>query len=214
VSAQIARDRFTRPCWQRQHCTPSTLALRHRQRGCPPVDVLQPEPGDLEPVSAIGLKTFEEINASMSKMTGIPVTQTSVAATYNTVRQQLPTVTDIKGFLASHQMGITQLAIQYCDALVEDNAARTAFFPAVNFNADVATAFSEGNRPAVIDPLLENLVGENISTQPTNEAVENELNNLMDKLTFCPGGCDSGRTETVVKASCAAVLGSAVTLIQ
>ena len=176
----------------------------------------QPEPDDLDPVSTIGLKTFGEINASMSRMTGIPVTQTAVATTYNTVKQQLPTVTDIEGFLASHQMGITQLAIQYCDALVKDTSARAAFFPSVNFTADLTTVFSAGNRPAVINPLLENLVGTNIGTQPTDTAITDELNGLIDTLTACSdtGSCETDRTETVVKASCAAVLGSAATLIQ
>lgn len=176
----------------------------------------QPEPDDLDPVSTIGLKTFGEINASMSRMTGIPVTQTAVATTYNTVKQQLPTVTDIEGFLASHQMGITQLAIQYCDALVKDTSARAAFFPSVNFTADLTTVFSAGNRPAVINPLLENLVGTNIGAQPTDTAITDELNGLIDTLTACSdtGSCETDRTETVVKASCAAVLGSAATLIQ
>jgi hypothetical protein len=180
------------------------------EEGLPPS---QPTPDDLDPVSTIGLKTFEEINASMSKMTGIPVAQQGVSETYNTVRQQLPTVTDIEGFLASHQMGITQLAIQYCDALVSDTTARAGFFPGFDFGANYTTAFDATGRSQVIGPLLENLVGDNINTQPTNTAIETELNGLIDKLTVCSGNC-GGRTETIVKASCAAVLGSAVTLIQ
>lgn len=174
----------------------------------------QPAPANLDPVSAIGLKTFEEVNASMSRVTGIPTTEPAVENTYNLVKQQLPTIPDIEGFLASHQMGITQLAIQYCDALVRDTSARDVFFPDFNFNADVATAFDPAGRAAVTGPLLDKLVGANISTQPTNASIETELDGLMDTLTACAGSCPAGRTETVVKASCAAVLGSAVTLIQ
>jgi hypothetical protein len=173
----------------------------------------QPTPENLDAVSTIGLKTFEEINASMSKMTGIPVTEPAVNSTYNTVKQQLPTVTDIEGFLGSHQMGITQLAIQYCDALVRDTSARAAFFPGFNFGTSYTTAFDSAGRAQVIDPLLANLVGNNITTQPTNATIEGELNGLIDTLTVCSENC-GGRTETIVKASCAAVLGSAVTLIQ
>jgi concanavalin A-like lectin/glucanase superfamily protein len=175
----------------------------------------QPDPDDLGDVSTIGLKTFEEINASMSKMTGIPTTEPAVYGTYNLVKQQLPTVPDIAGFLASHQMGITQLAIQYCDALVRNDTARADFFPdSFNFNASVAVAFDAAGREALTGVLLDKLVGTNIGTQPSDTAVEAELNSLITTLTACPEGCDAERTKTVVKASCAAVLGSAVTLIQ
>ena len=176
----------------------------------------QPTPEDLDSVSTVGLKTFEEINASMSKMTGIPTTQSAVATTYSTVKQQLPTVPDIKGFLASHQMGITQMAIQYCDALVEDGTKRTAFFNGFDFNANVADAFDAAGRSQVTDALLANFIGTGLDTQPTNAEIEIELNGLIDTLAVCSGDCSDPveRTRTVVKASCAAVLGSAVTLIQ
>lgn len=87
----------------------------------------QPEPADLEPSSEIGLKTFDEINESMARMTGVVKTTPAVLATYNTVKQQLPTVENIQGFLSSHQMAVTQMAIQYCDALVSNGFLRSDF---------------------------------------------------------------------------------------
>lgn len=179
-----------------------------------PVSV-RPEPGDSEPVSAIGLKTFDEVNASMSKVTGIPVTADAVAATFSKVKQQLPSVENIEGFLASHQMAITQMAIQYCDLLVADQARRDAFFPNFSFTENAATAFDTTGQAQVTGPLIREFVGENLATQPANTAIETELGELMTKLADCDGGnCPPERTETVVKASCAAVLGSATTLIQ
>jgi hypothetical protein len=62
---------------------------------------------------------------------------------------------------------------------------------------------------------MEKFVGTSLTTQPSDADIEAELDALMGRLTTCGGGsCEAGRTETVVKASCAAVLGSAVTLIQ
>ena len=90
-------------------------------------------PVDLEPQADIGIRNFAEVNASMSTLTGIPTNQSEVSATYNQLRQQLPSVTSMQSFLASNQMAITQLAIRYCDVLVEDNAARDALFPEFNF---------------------------------------------------------------------------------
>ena len=100
-----------------------------------------PPPPDGDPASEIGLRTFEEISASMSNMTGVPTTNVNVAETYMRVREQLPTVENIEGFLSSHQVGAAQLAIEYCNELVNDNGLRAAYFPGFNFTAPAATAF-------------------------------------------------------------------------
>jgi hypothetical protein len=57
-------------------------------------------------------------------------------------------------------------------------------------------------------------VGTGLATQPSLPEVRTELDGLIDRLTACGAGCDSNRTATVVKASCAAVIGSASTLLQ
>jgi hypothetical protein len=44
--------------------------------------------------------------------------------------------------------------------------------------------------------------------------VRGELDNLTTDLASCGGSCAADRTETIVKAACAATLGSAVTLVQ
>lgn len=175
----------------------------------------QPEPDDLDPVSVIGIKTFDEVNASMSKVTGIPTTNPDVYDTFVKVKQQLPTVENIDGFLSSQQMAITQMAIQYCDVLVSDNARRDEFFPDFNFSENASTAFDGDGQGHITGPLLSEFVGQDLDTQPANSDIDDELGSLMAKLSECNGGtCADGRTETIVKASCAAVLGSAVTLIQ
>ncbi|PCM45482.1 LamG domain-containing protein [Marinobacter sp. ANT_B65] len=172
-------------------------------------------PPDLPASSDIGLKTFDEINESMARMTGIAKTQPAVLNTFNTVKQQLPTVENIGGFLSSHQMAVTQMAIQYCDALISDGAARAAFFPGFDFSAAVGSAFDHEGKSLITDRLLERFVGENLATQPAALEIETELSSLIDKLSQCgTGGCSNDRTETIVKASCAAVLGSATTLVQ
>jgi len=178
----------------------------------PPAPV---SPVDDTPVADIGLKTFDEINITMSALTGIDKTETAIDNTYRTIRQQLPSVETIDGFLSAHQMAVTQLAIQYCNALVEDSSLRATYFPGFNFGASAETAFdTPAERDLVINPLLSNMVGSNLDSQPEDTAIESELNDLMDILTSCSGACDADRTETVVKATCAAVLGSAATLVQ
>ncbi len=172
-----------------------------------------PAPADEDPVPEIGLRTFDEINASMSVITGVDQTSTNVFNTYTTIRQQLPTVENIDGFLSAHQMAITQLAIQYCDTLVEDAGLSAGFFPGFDFDESYTTAFDVAGRDLIINPLLNEVVGSNLNSQPDTADIRDELNDLMDTLTVCSGDCSS-RTRTIVKASCAAVLGSAVMLVQ
>ena len=164
----------------------------------------------------IGLKTFDEVNASMSVMTGVASTDTKVKNTFDKVKQQLPTAENIGGFLSAHQMAMTQLAIQYCDALVEDNTLRSSFFPSFDFDESANTAFDVDGRNLIINPLISKFIGSNLSSQPADSDVITELNSLMDTLTTCANttSCDTQRTTTTVKATCAAVLGSATTLVQ
>ncbi len=174
-----------------------------------------PDPPDADPSSEIGLRTFEEISASMAGMTGIPVTNPRVAETYGRVREQLPTVENIEGFLSSHQVGAAQLAIEYCNELVDDTGLRAAYFPGFNFGASAATAFdTPGERALVTGPLTARAVGTGVATQPTAAEVSAEVDALIGRLTACGGSCAADRTEVIVKAACSAVIGSASTLLQ
>lgn len=182
-----------------------------------------PPAADIPDQARLGIKTFAAINQSLAAITGVSPTVPGVRDTYEKVEQQLPTLAQMEGFLAAQQMGITQLAVSYCNALVGDSpsgsAARDAFFGSFNFSAPVSSAFNSSGRSQVINPLLEHLVaaeveGESLDSQPNPAALRGELNNLIDTMTACGGSCPAGRTYTVVKATCAAALGSAVMLIQ
>ena len=111
-------------------------------------------------------------------------------------------------------MAITQLAIEYCNALVDDSSLRSSFFPGFNFSASASSAFDTTGLNQVISPIISNFVGDNVSTQPNDSDIETELTSLIDRLDDCGSSCASDRTETIVKAACTAVLGSAVILIQ
>lgn len=179
---------------------------------------LQPAtPADADPKPDIGLRTFAEINATMAAVTGVSTTQPDVKKSYETIMQQLPTVESIDGFQAAHQVAVSQLAIEYCNALVNDVTLRGSYFPGFDFGAGAATAFNTTvKKDQVRDPLVNRIMGTNLATQPSVVTVKNELDTLI-KYLIDPercGSCDAVRTQTVVKASCAAMLGSAVMLLQ
>jgi hypothetical protein len=172
-------------------------------------------PVDLPPQSQVGLRQFEEISATMSTMTTVPTTQAEVKATYELVKQALPQSESVEGFLSAQQVGIAQLSIEYCNALVENTGLRGAYFPGVDFSGSAGAVFGNaGARDQVFNPLLDRMLGVSVGTQPDRAAVRSELDSLAAKLSSCGGSCAADRSKTIAKASCGAVLGSAVTLLQ
>jgi hypothetical protein len=174
---------------------------------------IAPPPVNDVPQPDIGVKIFDDINASMAAVTGVSPTTGSVASTYNTVKQALPTSEAIEGFSSSQQAGITQLAVAYCNSLSNNSGLRATVystFPSGNWSASAATAFdTQGERDAIIVPLYNRAVGTNLLTQPSLASVSGELNALITRLLA--GGAN---TPTVVTAVCAATVGSAVTTVQ
>lgn len=202
-------------------------------------------PADGTPVPEVGLRTFEEILASMSVMTGVdpylPAFSTVLETYYREnagivsgIKQQLPSVEAAQGFLAAHQMGIAQLAIAYCDALVDDVTLRTSFFGTFGFTSDMTTAFGSGDSTAknqIVDALYDKMMGypdagngnATLLNMPSRAEVKLELigpsvDNLFDKLASncATAGCttDATRTLAITKAMCTSVLGSAAMLLQ
>jgi hypothetical protein len=194
----------------------------------PPVTPPPVVPSDLDPESEIGVRTFDEINASYAAITGIDPREPNVQNTYQTVRQSMPTIESAEAFLASHQVAIAQLAIEYCNALINDVGLRTSLFPGFPFDQPVATAFPGAGvtEDLLFDPLLNRVIGSAIApiaTQPDIATVKTELDGLVHGVpssTTTPrpgladGGGDASRTQTIAKSVCAAVLGSGVTLLQ
>jgi hypothetical protein len=185
---------------------------------------------DLAPSPHIGLRTFDEINATYAEVTLVAPTTTAVDMTYQELRQSLPAVESLNTFLSSHQVAIAQLAIQYCDAMIGTAGAPgpnlATLFPSFNWNN--GSEFST-NRDAFVNPLIDRIMGTNIGSQPIRAEVYEELasyqdpttavnadgesldrpDNLVDRLVA--GGSD---TRSIGKGVCAAMLGNAVTLVQ
>jgi hypothetical protein len=161
-------------------------------------------------------------------VTGVSPNTPAVKSTFVNIRQSLPAVDSIEAFLSSHQTAIAQLAIQYCDALIESPSA-TTYFPGLNLAGSPATVFgTNGGKDALIDPLINNMVGANLTSQPSGAELKNPytpsnaaadgptrpgLYGLIDTLNTCSGACPNSRTKLIAKATCGAVLGSGATLI-
>jgi hypothetical protein len=184
-----------------------------------------PTPQDLDPASDIGVRTFDEISATLSKLTGVSQNNQGVLDTMAEVRQAMPAIPSAEAYASSHQAAIGQLAVEYCHALMNDTALRGSTFPGFNFNTDPVTAF--GNRSALFNPLLDRVLGvTQLAHQPDRAAVIAELDMVLDGrvsvpprpglLNDLPAGesNNAARTPKVAAAICAAVVGSAAMLVQ
>ncbi|MEZ4216899.1 MAG: LamG domain-containing protein [Myxococcota bacterium] len=167
----------------------------------------------LPPVPAEGLRNFELVNASMATLTGVSPATPAVQSQFVALQEQLPAGFDLRTFVSSNQMGISKLALEYCDELVEDPVARDAFFgpgSTFAFDAPVATAFAGANADLVVDPIVDKMMGVGIPNQPSTAGVKAEVHALISSLNASCTVCDAQRTKDTVKAACTAVLGSAV----
>ena len=205
------------------------------------VPTVAADPGDpANPVdSDIGMRTFEEINATIAEITGVPVTNAAVDAVYDDYIQQLPTAETIGSFLPSHQMAIAQLALTSCSELVDSNPG---YFDLLNFSfGDTAqNAFvTQAQRDAIIKPLLtaamnvdQGAPANNLNTQPAELEISDLLSapgllsqdldpalsgdaysSLITEM-LSDGVNTTARTAQIVKAVCAVATGGAVMLVQ
>jgi hypothetical protein len=154
----------------------------------------------------------------MSNITGVPITDPNIASNFASIAQSLPSVPTIDAFSASNQQAVAQLAIVFCSELVNNPTLSAQFFPGLNLSQPAGTYFAtQSNVNLVINPLLSKAQivdghGVQIASQPSAAAVTTELNTLIGLLSA--GQNQAGRTAAVTTAACAAVLGSAVVVLQ
>src|SRR6202453_4102126 len=108
-----------------------------------------PAPGPV--VADIGVKTFAQVNATLSALTGVPTTDPNVSTTYLTVQQQLPPNPTLEGFSSANQVGVAQLAVQYCNEMVNNPTLLAQMLPGVTLSAGLFS--SQAGIDSVTGPL-------------------------------------------------------------
>jgi hypothetical protein len=142
-----------------------------------------------------------------------------VKKAYESVRQSLPAVSDFNGYLSSHQTAVAQLSLQYCNELVNDTSLRNSFFTGVDFSGGLTQAGGGGaievsdNGQALLDILALKAIGTG-DAQPSDAEFNADMGDLLKVSCPLSAPCSGSRTVDVIKAACAASLGSAATLVQ
>jgi hypothetical protein len=181
---------------------------------------------NLGPVMAdMGVRSFAQVNSTFSQLTGIPTSNTSVVSIYQAVQQQLPSINTLEAYSSAAQVGVAQLAVQYCQEVV---TAPAMVFPGVSFSsstysgvtATTANSYgvmqytASGQAVTVINDLAALAVGNgSLTHQPALSTVTTELTNLVGNLCSSSACNSTARVSAVTVGACAAALGNADVLI-
>jgi hypothetical protein len=166
-----------------------------------------PAPGPV--VADIGVRTFAQVNSTLSVLTGVPTTDPSVTATYQAVQQQLPATPTLEAFSSANQVGIAQLAIQYCNVMVNNPTYLAKVLPGVTVNASL---YPSGIN-SVTSALAARVLGSGLHSQPAASSVTGELTTLINNLCSTSACNTAARAQAVTAAACATAFGSADMLI-
>lgn len=158
--------------------------------------------------SAVGIKNFRQINATMSALTTIPTTNAVVAPVYAQLTTQLPDGNDIRTFLPSHQVAIAKLAVEYCDQMVVTPTAVAVVLPGIALNQTPATALNTAGRDAINKALIGRFWGSGRSDIPDMAESLATLSKLTDELLAGKNLNNAALTPNIVKGLCTAVLSS------
>ena len=128
------------------------------------------------------------------------------------MQQQLPAIPTLESFSSANQVGIAQLAVQYCNVAITTPALQAKLFPGVTFGPTLFN--TQGGINQVTGALAARVLGTNLTSQPAATTVTNELGTLISTLC-ASSSCtnNAGRVIAVTTAACAAALGSSDVLI-
>jgi hypothetical protein len=181
-----------------------------------PVVPYTPPAANNTPQPDFGIATFERVNHTLARITGVPITNSTVWAQYQTEQQSMAATPLISAFVAPNQTAMGQLANTYCGQLLANASYRDAFFGTgldANLNSTAASFFNTAaNRQIVENALVSNAIGASVNPQSAT-AVTNEVDSLLQLIPTL-SGYSNATVSTATQAACAAALGSAAVMLQ
>jgi hypothetical protein len=161
-------------------------------------------------VADIGVKTFAQVNSTLSALTGVPTANANVNATYLAVQQQLPPIPTLEGFSSANQVGVAQLAIQYCNVAVNTASLQAQLFGAPLSSSQFTT---QPGIDSVTTAIANKVLGTGLHSQPNASTITTELSSLIHTLCTTNSCTTAQGTNAVAAAACATAFGSADMLI-
>jgi hypothetical protein len=181
----------------------------------PPGTPTPPTPNNT-PQPDFGIATFERVNHSLSRITGVPITDPVVQPVFQAAQQAMPATSLISAFISSQQTAISGLANAYCGRLVGNQQLRDKFFgtgldASLGNNAGVLVGAGGATlRQTIETALATNAVGSNVSPAAYN-AVVTEVDALLQRVPTING---NAKVSDATIAACTATLASAAVTLQ
>jgi|HubBroStandDraft_1064217.scaffolds.fasta_scaffold14196_2 hypothetical protein len=162
-------------------------------------------------VADVGVRTFAQVNSTLSELTGVPTTNAAVNAIYLNVQQQLPSTPTLEAFSAANQVGTAQLAVQYCNSMVTTPSLAAQVLPGVNLSNTslFSTPAGINSVTSALAARVLNIGSYTLSSQPAASTITTELGNLIGILCATSACNNTARIMAVTSAACAAAFGSA-----
>jgi len=126
------------------------------------------------------------------------------------VQQQLPPTPIIEGFSSANQVGVAQLAIQYCNVAVNTPSLQAALFGAPLTSSQFNT---QPGIDSVTTAIANKVLGTGLHSQPAASTVTTELSTLIHALCTTNSCTTTQGTNAVAAAACATAFGSADMMI-
>jgi hypothetical protein len=167
------------------------------------------------PVPDYGIATYERINNSFSRLTGVPITDQVVQTLYMSSQQAMPATPLISAFVSSEQTAISGLANAYCGEMMASSSLRDAFFGTgldASLSASASGFFgaSGSAQRAIVINGLTNAIGTTAAPQVAS-AVGTEVDALITRV---PQINSAATVTQATVAACTASLASAAVTLQ
>lgn len=161
-------------------------------------------------MTSAGLRNYEQINATMATVTGVPMTTAAVKDMFaNQLATSLPTDNDIKAFLGSQQVAVYKLAVTYCETLVTSATLRTKVFGTFNFAGTPNVSLNAAGKDLIAEALVTKFWGVGLESLPDHDASVDTVVALIDSLLVGKSATTATVTPVVVTGACSAVLAAA-----
>jgi hypothetical protein len=180
-----------------------------------PPGIPTPPVPDNTPVPDYGIATYERINNTLARLTGVPITDQVVQTLYMNSQQAMPATPLISAFVSSAQTAISGLANGYCGEMMASSSLRDAFFGTgldANLTAGASGFFGASGSPqrAIVINGLTNAIGSTAQPQMAS-AVAAEVDALITRV---PQINSAATVTQATVAACTASLASAAVTLQ
>lgn len=158
--------------------------------------------------TAFSLRSFNRVNATMASLTGVSRLPANIvsATTQDAITTLLPGETRVAEFQGSVQFAMYKLASEYCNVMVDSEAAKPTMLANINFRSPPSQLFTETGKMTVVKAFTDKFW---VLPPPNLNQIQGLLTGLITELMAGKNLTTPTQTSAIIKAVCTATLASA-----